>query len=115
MTIRFRVVALFVMLLGSGAIAAGTDSSAPRTPQDVIGVLKAGNDRFAQRVQSGVTERQSPARARRRAASDGPRPLVRRFSSPTGVCVQHRAWGFICRPHGWRVIDAARTRRSEVH
>jgi hypothetical protein len=72
MTIRFRVVALFVMLLGSGAIAAGTDSSAPRTPQDVIGVLKAGNDRFARNASSPV----SLSGNRRRELADAQHPMA---------------------------------------
>jgi len=53
MTVRFRVVALFVALLGSGALAA-TDPSAPRTPHEALGLLKAGNDRFVRNASSPV-------------------------------------------------------------
>lgn len=72
MTARFRVVALFVLLLSSGAIAAGTDPSAPRTPQEALGVLKAGNDRFARNASSPV----SLSVNRRRELADAQRPIA---------------------------------------
>jgi len=72
MTVRFRVVALFVMLLGSGAIAAGTDPSAPRTPQEALGLLKAGNDRFARNASIPV----SLSVNRRRELADAQHPLA---------------------------------------
>jgi carbonic anhydrase len=69
---RIRVVALFVMLLGSGAIAAGTDPSAPRTPHEVLGLLKAGNDRFARNASSPV----SLSLNRRRELADAQHPMA---------------------------------------
>jgi carbonic anhydrase len=72
MTTRIRVVALFVMLLGSGAIAASTDPSAPRTPQEALGLLKAGNDRFARNASSPV----SLSVNRRRELADAQHPLA---------------------------------------
>lgn len=72
MTVRFRVVALFVLLLSSGAIAAGTDPSAPRTPQEALGVLKAGNDRFARNASSPV----SLSVNRRRELADAQHPMA---------------------------------------
>jgi carbonic anhydrase len=55
MTVRIRVVALCVMVLWAGSIAAGTDPAAPRTPQEALGLLKAGNDRFARNASSPVS------------------------------------------------------------
>lgn len=72
MTVRFRMVALFVLLLSSGAIAAGTDPSAPRTAQEALGVLKAGNDRFARNASSPV----SLSVNRRRELADAQRPMA---------------------------------------
>ncbi len=72
MTVRFRVVALFVMLLSSGALAAGTDPSAPRTPQEALGLLKAGNDRFARNASRPV----SLSVNRRRELADVQRPTA---------------------------------------
>jgi carbonic anhydrase len=72
MTTRIRVVALFVMLLGSGAIAASTDPSAPRTPHEALGLLKAGNDRFARNASSPV----SLSVNRRRELADAQHPLA---------------------------------------
>jgi carbonic anhydrase len=72
MIVRFRVVALFVMLLSSGSVAAGTDPSAPRTPQEALGVLKAGNDRFARNASSPV----SLSINRRRELADAQHPMA---------------------------------------
>jgi carbonic anhydrase len=72
MTLRIRVCALFVILLGSGAFAAAGDPSAPRTPQEVLGVLKAGNDRFARNASSPV----SLSVNRRRELADAQYPMA---------------------------------------
>jgi len=74
MTARVRVVALFVVLLGCVSIAAGIDPSAPRTPQDVLGALKAGNDRFARNASSPVSL--SPNRRRELADAQHPMAIV---------------------------------------
>ena len=81
MTLRIRLISLVVLALGTGAFAAGPDPSAPRTPQEALGLLKAGNDRFARNASSPVslsvtgagswptdsTRSQSSSRARTRA------------------------------------------------
>jgi carbonic anhydrase len=72
MTVTIRVVALFVMLLGCGAFAASGDPSAPRTPQEVLGALKAGNDRFARNASSPV----SLSVNRRRELADSQHPMA---------------------------------------
>ena len=72
MTVRFRVVALFVILLGGGGFAASGDPSAPRTPLDAVGVLKAGNDRFARNASSPV----SLSVNRRRELADAQHPMA---------------------------------------
>jgi carbonic anhydrase len=72
MTVRVRVAALLLLLLSSGARAAGTDPSAPRTPQEVLGVLKAGNDRFARNASSPV----SLSGNRRRELADAEHPIA---------------------------------------
>jgi carbonic anhydrase len=72
MTVRFRVLALFVMLLSSGLVAAGTDPSAPRTPQEALGLLKAGNDRFARNASSPI----SLSVNRRRELADAQHPMA---------------------------------------
>jgi len=73
-TVRIRVVALFLMLLGCVSIAASTDPSAPRTPQEVLGVLKAGNDRFVRNASSPVSL--SPNRRRELADAQHPMAIV---------------------------------------
>jgi carbonic anhydrase len=72
MTVRFRVVALFFLLLGSGALAAGSDPTAPRTPHEALGLLKAGNDRFARNASSPV----SLSVNRRRELADAQHPMA---------------------------------------
>jgi carbonic anhydrase len=72
MTVSIRIVALFVMLLGCGTFAASGDPSAPRTPQEVLGVLKAGNDRFARNASSPVTLSVN----RRRDLAEGQHPMA---------------------------------------
>lgn len=72
MTVRFRVVALLVMLLAGGGVAAGTDPAAPRTPQEALGALKAGNDRFVRNASSPV----SLSVNRRRELIDAERPIA---------------------------------------
>jgi carbonic anhydrase len=72
MTVRIRVVALFVMLLGCGALAATGDPSAPRTPQEALGLLKAGNDRFTRNASSPV----SLSVNRRRELADAQHPMA---------------------------------------
>lgn len=72
MTVRIRAVALFVALFTSGVVAAGTDPSAPRTPQEVMGFLKAGNDRFARNASVPV----SLSSNRRRELADAERPMA---------------------------------------
>lgn len=74
MTVRFRVVALFVTLLGSGALAAATDPSAPRTPREALGLLKAGNDRFVRNASSPVPL--GPNRRRELAEGEHPMAIV---------------------------------------
>jgi carbonic anhydrase len=65
------MVALFVMLFGGGAFAQG-DPSAPRTPHEALGVLKAGNDRFARNASSPV----SLSVNRRRELADAQHPMA---------------------------------------
>lgn len=72
MTVKIRVVALFVMVIGSGSIAASTDPSAPRTPQEALGQLKAGNDRFARNASNPV----SLSVNRRRELADAQHPMA---------------------------------------
>jgi carbonic anhydrase len=72
MTIRVRIVALFVLFLGCVSIAASSDPTAPRTPQDVLGLLKAGNDRFARNASSPV----SLSANRRRELADSQHPMA---------------------------------------
>jgi carbonic anhydrase len=55
MSARLRIVALWIAVLGTVAIAAGQETSAPRTPQEALGLLKAGNDRFARNLSSPVS------------------------------------------------------------
>jgi carbonic anhydrase len=72
MTTKIRIVALFVMLIGSGSIAASTDPSAPRSPQEALGLLKAGNDRFARNASTPV----SLSVNRRRELADAQHPMA---------------------------------------
>ena len=72
MTIRVRIVAMCVLLLGCVSIAASSDPTAPRTPQDVLGLLKAGNDRFARNASSPV----SLSVNRRRELADSQHPMA---------------------------------------
>ena len=72
MTVRIRVIALVVMVLGTGLIAAGPDPSAPRTPREALGLLKAGNDRFARNASSPV----SLSVNRRRELADAQHPMA---------------------------------------
>jgi hypothetical protein len=41
MTVRIRLIALVIVLLGTGSIAASPDPTAPRTPHESLGLLKA--------------------------------------------------------------------------
>jgi hypothetical protein len=50
MTVRIRLIALAIALLGTGPIAASPDPIVPRTPHVALGLLKAGNDRFARNL-----------------------------------------------------------------
>ena len=72
MSLRIRLIGLVVVVLGTGAIAAGPDPSAPRTPQDALGALKAGNDRFAKNASSPV----SLSVNRRRELADSQQPMA---------------------------------------
>lgn len=72
MTGRIRLIGLAVLVLGTGALAAGPDPSAPRTPQEALGVLKAGNDRFARNASSPV----SLSVNRRRELADSQHPIA---------------------------------------
>ena len=55
MIVRIRLIALVIVLLGTGSIAASPDPTAPRTPHESLGLLKAGNDRFARNASSPVS------------------------------------------------------------
>ena len=72
MTVRIRLISLVVLALGTGAIAAGPDPTAPRTPQEALGLLKAGNDRFARNASSPV----SLSVNRRRELADAQHPIA---------------------------------------
>jgi carbonic anhydrase len=74
MTVKIRVAALLVVALGTAVIAAGTDPSAPRTPQEALGQLKAGNDRFARNASSPVPL--GPNRRRELADAQHPMAIV---------------------------------------
>ena len=76
-TLRIRLragapIALAVILLGTAAIAAGPDPSSPRTPLEALGLLKAGNDRFARNASSPV----SLSVNRRRELAEGQHPIA---------------------------------------
>ena len=47
MTLRIRLISLVVLVIGTGAIAAGPDPTAPRTPQEALSLLKAAGCRRA--------------------------------------------------------------------
>ena len=79
MTVRIRVIALVVMVLGTGLIAAGPDASAPRTPHEALGLLKAGNDRFARNASSPVSLSVN------RPDSSGPMPHPWRWCSSARI------------------------------
>jgi carbonic anhydrase len=64
--------ALVVMVLGTGPIAASPDPTAPRTPLEALGLLKAGNDRFARNASSPV----SLSVNRRRELADVQHPMA---------------------------------------
>ena len=72
MTVRIRLISFVVLALGTGAIAAGPDPTAPRTPQEALGLLKAGNDRFARNASSPV----SLSVNRRRELADAQHPIA---------------------------------------
>jgi carbonic anhydrase len=72
MTSRIRPLALVVVLLGTGPIAASPDPTAPRTPHEALGLLKAGNDRFARNASSPV----SLSVNRRRELADAQHPVA---------------------------------------
>ena len=70
MTARFRVAATIVFVLGAAWSAGGTDGLvAVQTPQEALGLLKAGNDRFVRNtsrpVALGVNRRQELAAGQR--------------------------------------------------
>jgi carbonic anhydrase len=64
--------ALVVMVLGTGPIAASPDPTAPRTPHEALGLLKAGNDRFARNASSPV----SLSVNRRRELAEAQHPMA---------------------------------------
>ena len=72
MTVKLRLIALAIVLLGTGPIAASPDPTAPRTPSEALGVLKAGNDRFARNASSPVTLSVN----RRRELADAQHPFA---------------------------------------
>jgi carbonic anhydrase len=72
MTVRTRLIALAIVLLGTGPIAASPDPTAPRTPYEALGLLKAGNDRFARNASSPVTLSVN----RRRELADAQHPFA---------------------------------------
>jgi carbonic anhydrase len=72
MSARLRIVALWIAVLGTVASAAGPDAVAPRTPQEALGLLKAGNDRFARNMSSPV----SLSLNRRRELADAQHPVA---------------------------------------
>lgn len=72
MTVRIRLIALVIVLLGTGPIAASPDPTAPRTPHEALGLLKAGNDRFARNASSPV----SLSVNRRRELADAQHPMA---------------------------------------
>ena len=73
MTVRIRAGRIVrVGPAGRWRIAADTDPSAPRTPQEALGLLKAGNDRFARNASSPV----SFSVNRRRELADAQHPIA---------------------------------------
>jgi carbonic anhydrase len=72
MTVRYRVAAVVVMVLGAAVGAAGPEDPAPLTPREALGSLKAGNDRYVRNASSPVSlsinRRQELAAAQRPAA-----------------------------------------------
>jgi len=56
MTARFRVVATVAVVLSAVLVASGAEGPAQaRTPQEALGMLKAGNDRFVRNTSSPVS------------------------------------------------------------
>jgi carbonic anhydrase len=56
MTVRFRVVTAAAAVLSAVLVAAGAEGPAQaRTPQEALGLLKAGNDRFVRNTSSPVS------------------------------------------------------------
>jgi carbonic anhydrase len=72
MTLRIRLLALVVVLFGTGPIVASPDPTAPRTPLEALGLLKAGNDRFVRNASSPV----SLSVNRRRELADAQHPFA---------------------------------------
>ena len=56
MTVRVRVVTVLAVVFSAALVAAAADSTAPaHTPQEALGLLKAGNDRFVRNASSPVS------------------------------------------------------------
>jgi hypothetical protein len=72
MTVRIRLIALAIALLGAGPIAASPDPIVLRTPHEALGLLKAGNDRFARNVSVPV----SLSVNRRRELAEAQHPMA---------------------------------------
>ena len=73
MTARIRSTAVLVLLLTTALAAAGTDSVAPPlTARQALGMLKAGNDRFARNASKPV----STSVLRREELAKGQRPVA---------------------------------------
>jgi carbonic anhydrase len=72
MTVSLRLAALFVVALGTASMTASPDVSAPQTPQQALGLLKAGNDRFVRNASSPV----SLSVNRRRELGTGQHPFA---------------------------------------
>lgn len=73
MTVRLRVVAAIAVVLSARLIAAGAEGPGQaRTPQEALGALKAGNDRFMRNASSPV----SLSINRRQALATGQHPFA---------------------------------------
>lgn len=73
MTVRFRVAAVIAIVLGAVWVAAGAEGAGPTyTPQEALGLLKAGNDRFVRNASTpaslSVNRRQELAAGQHPAA-----------------------------------------------
>ena len=56
MTVRFRVVAVAAVVLSAALVATGAEGPGQvRTPQEALGLLKAGNDRFVRNASSPIS------------------------------------------------------------